>query len=478
MNLAPSRWSPQPGPQNDAICADWCDELFYGGAAGGGKSDFLLGDYLQDVGRYGSAWQGVIFRRTYPELEELVARSREIYPQTGAEWHEQKHRWTWPGGEVLRMRYLEREADATRYQGHQYTWIGWDELTQWPSAYAYRYLRARLRSAHKVDRKRIRGAANPGGVGHHWVKAMFIDPAPGGYVPVLDPETGMTRMFIPARLKDNTVLLASDPGYAGRLKGLGSPELVRAWLEGDWSVIQGAYFTEFSMARHVIEPRALPGHWTRFRMGDWGTASPFAFLWGAVSDGELSDIPRGAIVIYREWYGSTGEPNVGLKMDAARVAQGVAARTPKDEAITYSVLDPACFKFDGGPTIAETFALNGVTCRPADNARIAQRGAIGGWDQVRARLVGDNDGRPMLLIFNTCTHLIRTLPALQHDQDKPEDVDTDGEDHAPDALRYGCMSRPWIRTVETPAPPQWPLQQPIMDMLNRHLERRREAHDE
>lgn len=471
-------WAPQLGPQTDAICADWCDELFYGGAAGGGKSDFLLGDYLQDVGRFGSAWQGVIFRRTYPELEELVARSREIYPQTGAEWHEQKHRWTWPGGEVLRMRYLEREADATRYQGHQYTWIGWDELTQWPSAYAYRYLRARLRSARAVGTKRIRAAANPGGVGHHWVKAMFIDPAPGGYVPLLDPETGMRRMFIPAKLRDNAVLLAHDPNYAGRLKGLGSPELVKAWLEGDWSVIQGAYFTEFSMARHVMAPRALPAHWTRFRAIDWGTASPFAVLWCAVSDGELTEIPRGAIVVYREWYGSTGEPNVGLKMDAARVAQGVAARTPAEETITYSVMDPACFKFDGGPTIAETFALNGVTCRPADNARIAQRGAIGGWDQVRARLVGDNDGRAMLLIFNTCTHLIRTLPALQHDQNKPEDVDTDGEDHAPDALRYGCMSRPWIRVVEKPKPSEYELQQPIMSMLTRHLERRREARDD
>lgn len=472
-------WAPQPGPQLEAICADWCDELFYGGAAGGGKSDFLLGDYLQDVGTYGTAWQGVIFRRTYPELEELVARSREMYPATGAEWHEQKHRWSWPNGAVLRMRYLEREQDATRYQGHQYTWVGWDELTQWASAYAYRYLRARLRSAHKVDRKRIRAAANPGGVGHHWVKSMFIDPAPGGFEPLLDPETGMTRMFIPARLRDNTVLLANDPGYAGRLKGLGSPEMVRAWLEGDWSVIQGAYFPEFSMNRHVIAPRALPEHWTRFRAVDWGTASPFACLWCAVSDGELVEIPRGCIVVYREWYGSTGEPNVGLKMDAVRVARGIAERTPQGETIRYSVLDPACKAFTGvGPTIMETFALNGVPAAPGDNTRIARRGALGGWDQVRQRLVGDDDGRPMLLVFNTCKDLIRTLPALQHDQTNPEDVDTDGEDHAPDALRYACMSRPWVRQVEQQRPVEWELQRPLMDIVQRHFDRRSEARDE
>lgn len=471
-------WSPQPGPQLDAISADWCDELFYGGAAGGGKSDFLLGDYLQDVGEYGAAWQGAIFRRTYPELEELVARSRELYPSTGAEWHEQKHRWTWPNGAVLRMRYLEREADATRYQGHQYAWIGWDELTQWAGAYAYRYLRARLRSAHRVPRKRIRAAANPGGVGHHWVKSYFIDPAPGGFEPIPDPETGMTRMFIPARLRDNAVLLANDPGYAGRLRGLGSPEMVRAWLEGDWSVIQGAYFPEFSMVRHVIAPRELPKHWTRFRAGDWGTAKPFAWLWCAVSDGELAEFPRGAIIVYREWYGSTGEPNVGVKMDAVRVARGVADRTPQGETITYSVLDPACFAFQGGPTIAETFALNGVPCRPADNARVGARGALGGWDQIRQRLVGDEDDRPMVYVFHTCKDLIRTLPALQHDQDRPEDVDTDGEDHAPDALRYACMSRPWVRVVEKPRKPEWELQRPLMEMVQNHINRRAEARDD
>src|SRR5512144_2201665 len=131
-------WSPQPGPQTEAITADWCQELFYGGAAGGGKSDFLLGDFLQDVQHYGAAWQGVLFRRTYNELEELLRRSRDIFPQTDAVWHEQAKTWTWPNNATLKMRYMERDADATRYQGHQYTWIGWDELTQWPSDYGYR----------------------------------------------------------------------------------------------------------------------------------------------------------------------------------------------------------------------------------------------------------------------------------------------------------------------------------------------------
>lgn len=427
-------WAPQPGPQTDALAADWCPEVFYGGAAGGGKSDFLLGDYLQDVPIYGDAWRGVIFRRTYPELEELIARSKEIYPQTGGEWLEQPKRWKWPNGAILRMRYLEKPNDALRYQGHQYTWIGWDELTQWASAFAYRYLRGRLRSAHHVPTKRIRSAANPGGVGHHWVKAMFIDPAPAGFVPLLDPETGMERMFVPSKLRDNTVLMTSDPGYVGRLKGLGSPELVRAMLEGDWSVISGAFFPEWSTEKHVVAPRRLPDNWLRFGMGDWGSAKPFAWLWAAVSDGSMPEFPRGALVVYREWYGSTGEPNVGLRMVAEDVGRGIAERQKDDPLYEgrpiLHVADPAMFTADGGPSIAERMALAGkISIRRADNARVSQRGAMGGWDQVRARLQGEED-RPMLFVFSTCTHLIRTLPALQHDPDRPEDVDTDGEDHA------------------------------------------------
>jgi len=447
-------WAPQPGPQTDAISADWCDELFYGGAAGGGKSDFLLGDFLQDVPTYGAAWRGVIFRRTYPELEELIARSKELFPQSGGEWKEQPKWWTWPNGAIFRMRYLERPDDALRYQGHQYTWIGWDELTQWASPFAYRYLRGRLRSATSVPTKRIRSAANPGGVGHHWVKSMFIDPAPSGYQPMRDPETGMERMFIPSKLRDNTILMGSDPGYVGRLKGLGSPELVKAMLEGDWSVVSGAFFPEFSMEKHVITPRRLPDNWFRFGMGDWGSAKPFAWLWAAISDGSLPEFPRGAMVIYREWYGSNGEPNVGLRMVADDVGRGIAERQADDPRYEgrsiMHVADPAMFTADGGPSIAERMARAGpLIMRRADNARVAQKGAMGGWDQVRARLQGE-DGRPMLYVFSTCTHLIRTLPALQHDPDRPEDVDTDGEDHAPDALRYGCMSRPYVRRVDAP----------------------------
>lgn len=440
-------WAPQPGPQTEAICADWCPELFYGGAAGGGKSDFLLGDYLQDVPTYGQAWKGILFRRTYPELEELIARAHEIYSSSGGAWNEQKKTWTWPNGANLKMRFLEADRDATRYQGHQYTWVGWDELTQWPSLFPYRYLRARLRSAHSVPTKRIRAAANPGGLGHMAVKQYFIDPAPGGFVPIKDPDTGLQRMFIPSRIRDNAVLLRNDPDYIARLKGLGSDAMVKAWLEGDWNVVDGAFFDCWHSARHVVSPFSIPDNWLRFRSFDWGSARPFSVGWWAVvtddyqtSDGRI--LPRGALVRYREWYGAKG-PNEGLKLTAEEVAEGIVAREA-GETIAYGVADPSIFAQNGGPSLAERMMPFKCYWKPGDNRRVGQSGAQGGWDQMRERLKGD-DEIPMLYVFNTCKDFIRTVPAMQHDPAKPEDIDTNGEDHCADESRYACMSRPWIK---------------------------------
>jgi hypothetical protein len=436
-------WSPQPGPQLEAFQATWCDELFFGGARGGGKSDFLLGDFARDVPTYRANWRGVLFRRTYPELEELVARSRMIYPETfrGAVYRERPaNEWTFPGGATLKMRHLESDADAESYNGHQYSWIGWDELPLRPTMVAYNKLKACLRSAAKIPDKRIRSTGNPGGAGHQAVKSYFaIDRFPHGFVPIDDEDSGMTRMFIPSKVTDNLILMQNDPGYIGRLKGVGSAALMRAWLDGDWDAVAGAYFDCWDSDRHVIRPFAIPEHWTRFGSFDWGSARPFSMGWWAVSDGALlpdgRQYPAGAMIRYREWYGAGG-PNEGLKMTAEAVADGILAREGTEK-VSYRVSDPACWKIDGGPSIAERMAKRDVLFRPADNSRVA------GWDAMRARMVGDD--APMLYVFDTCIDFIRTIPALQHDMAKPEDLDTDGEDHAADEARYGCLSRPYTR---------------------------------
>jgi hypothetical protein len=435
-------WKAQPGPQFEAIQARECPELLFGGARGGGKSDFLLGDWCQDADQ-GAAWRGIIFRRTYPELEELITRSQTLIPQTfpGSEWAKSEKTWRLMNGATLKMRSLERSEDVASYWGHQYSWLAFDELGAFPDDRPYRMLMACLRSAEPVQAKRIRATANPGGVGHAWIKARFIDPAPHGYVPIIDGETGAMRMFIPSRVQDNVVLMARDPGYVDRLKGVGSPELVRAWLDGDWNAVVGSFFPEFGH-QHIITPMRLPPHWLRFKALDWGSARPFCCLWFAVADGAYGIWPQHALIVYREWYGAAS-PNVGLRLTAEDVARGIRERELGDEPTTYGVADPAIFASDGGPSIAERMANTGVRFRPADNKRVGKLGVAQGWDHVRHRLVGD-DGAPMLYVFSTCSALIRTLPTMQHDPRRPEDMDSTGDDHAADALRYGVTSRPWL----------------------------------
>lgn len=418
-------------------------ELLFGGARGGGKSSFLLGDFCEGAIQ-GAAWRGIIFRQSYPELEEIIHLSQSVIPECfpGSEWFQQPKTWKLPNGAELRMRNLETARDAAHYQGHSYSWIGFDELANWPDDQAYRMLLATLRSAEPVKFKRVRCSANPGGPGHAWVKARFIDPAPLGYEPITDRDTGQVRVFIPSRLEDNLILMQNDPHYIDRLRGVGSAELVRAWLEGDWSVVQGAYFAEFG-AHHIRRPFQLPHSWLRFKALDWGSARPACVLWVGVSDGSVPNYPVGCLVVYRELYLASA-PNVGLRLTVEQVASRIRELEIGDEPCAYSVADPAIFQTDGGPSIAERFAACRVMFRPADNKRVGRLGAAAGWDLVRQRLLGD-DGIPMLYMFATCRNLIRTLPVLQHDTARPEDLDSNSEDHAADTLRYACASRPWVK---------------------------------
>jgi hypothetical protein len=444
----PGAWAAQPGPQTDAIILRAVPELLFGGAKGGGKTDFLLGDFAQDAGQ-GRAWRGVIFRRSYPELEEVIARSQMLIPATwpGSEWAKMEKTWYLSTGATLRMRSLEQPEDVSKYWGHEYAYIGWDELGAFPDDHAYRMMFACLRSAEPVECKRVRATANPGGAGHFWLKTRFIDPNPLGYELITDPDTGMERVYIPSRVQNNRILMARDPGYVDRLRGIGSPELVRSWLDGDWSSIVGGYFPEFGQ-QHIVRPLPVPQAWLRFRAFDWGSARPFAVLWlAAVGEGGGIHLPRGALLVYREWYGASS-PGVGLRMTAEQVADGIKARQPGDEEIAYSVADPAIFASDGGPSIGERMASRRVYFTPADNTRVGKLGAgPAGWDLVRQRLIGEDD-RPMLYVFSSCVNLIRSLPALQHDPRRPEDLDSSGDDHLADSLRYAVASRPWVRVEQ------------------------------
>ena len=444
-------WQPQEGPQT-ALIACPVFEVFYGGARGGGKTESSIGDWLDHSSRYGEDAIGIFFRRKLVQLAEVIARTKQLFTKLGGKYNEQQKTWTMANGARLKFAYLEKDSDAEEYQGHSYTRIYIEELTNFPSPGPVNKLRATLRSGAGVPCG-MRLTGNPGGPGHTWVKARYIDPNPLGYTVIveeteieLDGEkmtVSLDRVFIPSKVGDNVLLMRNDPTYILRLRQSGSEALVRAWLEGDWSIIDGAFFDEWDEMKHVLPMSfldRLKPNWLRFRAFDWGSARPFSTGWYCVVeeaiDFEGRYIPVGALIKYREWYGAKG-PNVGLKMLAEDVADGIRERE-KGERIRYGVADPAVYIRNGGPSIGEAMAKRQVTWRAADNKRIP------GWSQLRSRLVGDN-GLPMLYFLECCEDTIRTLPVLQHDEDNTEDIDTEGEDHAGDEIRYACMSRPWIQ---------------------------------
>ncbi len=452
-------WSPQPGPQHALVDCPFMECLF-GGARGGGKTDGVLGKWAIKSERYGRNFNGVFFRKEMPQADDLVERAKEIYLPLGGEWREQPRQFRMPKGGRIRFRPLENVSDAAKYQGQNLTDCAVEEAGNYEDPKPIDMLFGALRSKGGVPVQLIL-TANPGGVGQQWIKHRYIDPAPRGMVPLIRklPNGAEHRyVYIPSRVQDNRILLSNDPGYINRLHLVGSPELVRAWLEGDWSVVAGAFFPEWSADKHVVAPRSLPAYWQRFRSFDWGSARPFSVCWWAVSDGELAEFPRGSIICYREWYGAAQDgngrtiPNTGLRLTAEEVADGILDRERDDvtgRRTMAGVADPSIFSQDGGPSIADRMASRKVFFREADNARVGRNGAQGGWDQLRARLKGDGE-RPALFVFATCTDIIRTLPAQQHDQDRAEDIDTDGEDHAVDSVRYACMSRPYT----APLPPE------------------------
>ena len=434
-------FEPNPGPQTDFL-ASTEQEVLYGGSAGGGKSYAMVADPVRYLNNPNARM--LLVRRSTEELRELISVSKQLYPKAipGIKFMERDKTWVAPSGATLWMSYLDRDDDVMRYQGQAFNWIGFDELTQWPTPYPWNYMRSRLRTTKASGLPLyMRATSNPGGPGHQWVKKTFIDPqTPNKSFWATDPDTGeiicwpkghtkedeplFKRRFIPANLFDNPYL-AEDGMYEANLLSLPEHQR-RQLLEGDWDINEGAAFPEFNRKIHVVEPFDIPNNWPRFRACDYGYSSYTGVVWIVVA-------PDEQLIVYREMY-----VNKVLATDLA----DMILEAESEEKIRYGVLDSSLWhkRGDTGPSLAEQMIVRGCRWRPADRSKGSR---VSGKNEIHRRLqVDEFTEEPRMVIFDNCKNLISQLPAIPLDKNNPEDVDTKAEDHLYDALRYGVMTRP------------------------------------
>ena len=425
----------QPNKKQRRFHACGADEAVYGGAKGGGKSCALVMEALA----YGLEHAGAtiyLFRETYDDLEaNLIHEWKTKVPEPLYRYNEAKHLATLLNGSRVFFRYISNDADADRYQGRSMDFVGVDELTK-HSQYAVQVLLSCLRSP-KGFPPRFRGTCNPGGKGHTWVKARYIDATEHGRVSYVDEISGNKVAFIPAQVYDNDVLMKNDPAYVRRLENLPAAQK-KAFLYGDWDIFEGQFFAEFDRSLHVVEPFQIPEWWRRYFVMDYGL-DMLAGYWIATD-------PQGRAVVYREVYegkdkaDAYGNPGKGLKVSEA--AQLIRQMT--EEPIFAWIAPPDLWgrTKDSGKTIAELFADGGIPLVKAQNSRVA------GWMDLREWLAPCQDETgaktARLRIFSTCRNLIRCLPSLQYSDKDPSDAAIEPHEitHAPDAIRYFVAGRP------------------------------------
>ena len=441
-------WKPQPRQAEFMRRNEY--EVLYGGAAGGGKSDAIVAEALRQVNN--PNYRAIIFRKTYPQCRELIIKSMRIYQKAypEAKYNGSEHFWQFPSGAKIYFGSMPNSLSYLNYQGLSYSYIAFDELTHFTQE-EYEYLISRNRADGEGLRVYIRATANPGGIGHGWVKERFITPVPPGTPQEIKMDvrdkSGNTisvnrkRIFIPSSVFDNKELLKNDPNYLANLAML--PEAKKkALLYGDWDSYEGQVFTEFKdnpdgydnhLWTHVINPFKIPDSWKRYRSFDYGYTKPFAVQWWAVDY-------DGRAYLYRQLYGCTDTANTGQKLEPSEIARKIReieGETERGHSIT-GIADPAIWDGSHGAdgTIITLFEREGIYFEKGKNTRLS------GLAQCHYRMTFDENGKPMMYVFKTCRPFIRTIPNLVYDENHVEDVNTDCEDHDYDAMRYFFMANP------------------------------------
>ncbi len=451
-------WKPQSGSQQLYLsCPIY--EVLYDGTRGSQKTDSVIMDFAQDVGvGYGRAWRGLIFRRTYKQLDDIVERTKKwfylIFP--GAKYNESKFVWTFPSKEQLLLRHMDNPDDYWNYHGHEYPYIVWEELTGWPDDKCYDAMKSCCRSSNPDVPRKYRATTNPWGIGMNWVKQYFVDPAPAGTI--ITNEVGEQRVRIHGSILENKVLLKADPAYIKKLDSIKDPNKRKAWRDGSWNITAGGALDDvWDEIRHVIEPFEIPHSWRIDRTFDWGSARPFSVGWWAESDGtdvllandKTRSFPRGTIFRIYEFYGWNGTENEGCRMLASDIAKEIIVI---EDSISFKKIAGNCF-VQRGPADTSIFDKENNMCISADmkregiswtRANKSPGSRRQGLEKLR-RFLSNSSKMPMekpgLLIFSNCRHFIRTVPTLPRDKRNIEDVATEAEDHVYDEVRYRLLQK-------------------------------------
>lgn len=440
MNIV---WQPQKKQEEFQARNEY--EVLYGGSAGGGKSDALLCEALRQVDK--KEYRALILRKTVPQLRELIDRSQTLYSKafSDAVYKSMEHVWQFSSGAKIYFGSMHHQTDRFAYQGRRFDFIAFDELTHF-TAEEYFYMFSRNRPSAPNMRIYIRATANPGGIGHSWVKNRFIDPAPpltpikselNIVLPNGESQTKIReRIFVPSTVFDNKALMQNAPNYIASLAML--PEAERkALLYGDWNSFSGQVFSELKtnitngIGSHVIEKRSFPPNLPVYRSFDFGFSKPFAVAWFIVQNNIIYNV--------YEYYGSQNANNVGIKLNPEQIANNIRQIETSHPLLknrqVIGIADPSIFDESRGKSIAQMMeqSPNFIYFIRGDNTRLA------GKMQVHKYLKFDKNNKPSIYFFKTCTNMLRTLQNLIYSESNVEDVDTSVEDHMYDCLRYFLM---------------------------------------
>lgn len=449
-------WAPQPGSQT-AFLSCPIYEVLYEGNRGPGKTDALLMSFGQHCGvGFGPDWRGVLFRQTYKQLDDIVSKTKKWFPRIWpqASFNEQKMTWRWPTGEELLLRHMSSPDDYYNYHGHAYPWIGWEELTTWADDKCYKLMMSCSRSTRPDMPRMYRSTTNPYGVGHNWVKTRFkLRTLTGSQIlHTLVKTDGMPdRIAIRGYLKENRILMHSDPQYLSKIKAAArnAAELA-AWIDGSWDIVAGGMFDDiWTPAVHVIPPFEVPKSWKIDRSFDWGSSRPFSVgFWAesdgsdVVIDGQSRSTRRGDLFRIDEIYGWNGQPNEGRRLTPPEIAREILkyqeVRFP-GRRVWPGPADSSIYDKIHNESIADEMMSAGIMWYKADKTPGSR---VQGWEKMRTLLkasLQENREDPGMFITSNCEHFLRTIPVLPRDEKNMDDVDTDAEDHVADEARYRVL---------------------------------------